>query len=50
LIFGSDNARIGIERLFELFQDARLNRHLFYVCSFRFVEEKLKLISLFCFI
>jgi hypothetical protein len=31
LIFGSDNARLGAERLFELFQDIRLNKHLCYV-------------------
>jgi hypothetical protein len=31
LIFGSDNARLGAERLFELFQDIQLNKHLFYV-------------------
>ncbi len=31
LIFGSDNARLGAERLFELFQDVRLNKHLCYV-------------------
>ncbi len=31
LIFGSDNARLGTERLFELFQDIRLNKHLCYV-------------------
>ena len=31
LIFGSDNARLGAERLFELFQDMRLNKHLCYV-------------------
>ncbi|CAF1252805.1 unnamed protein product [Adineta ricciae] len=28
LIFGSDNARLGAERLFELFQDVQLNKHL----------------------
>jgi hypothetical protein len=31
LIFGSDNARLGAERLFELFQDVQLNKHLCYV-------------------
>ena len=31
MIFGTDNARLGVENLFELFQDVRLNKHLFYV-------------------
>ena len=30
-IFGSDHARLGVERLFELFQDIRLNKHLCHV-------------------
>ncbi|CAF4379375.1 unnamed protein product, partial [Rotaria sp. Silwood2] len=30
LIFGSDTARLGAERLFELFQDIQLNKHLCY--------------------
>ncbi|CAF0812826.1 unnamed protein product [Rotaria sordida] len=39
LIFGSDNARLGAERLFELFQDIRLNKHLCYKLMMLFISE-----------
>ncbi|CAF1020929.1 unnamed protein product [Rotaria sp. Silwood1] len=39
LIFGSDNARLGAERLFELFQDIRLNKHLCYKLIMLFINE-----------
>ncbi|CAF2040918.1 unnamed protein product [Rotaria magnacalcarata] len=39
LIFGLDNARLGAENLFELFQDIRLNKHLFYKLILLFITE-----------
>ncbi|CAF1078838.1 unnamed protein product [Adineta steineri] len=39
LIFGSDNARLGAERLFELFQNVQLNKHLCYKLLLMIMNE-----------